>query len=287
MKLVMIHGRSQGGKDPVALQGQWEEALEKGLGAAGLKRPSGVEIGFPFYADRLDQLVEEVDADLLENITLKGGAPDTEEADFRAEFLQEVATGAGISDDDIMAEHPTGVVEKGLKNREWVHSILKALDKTPLGTTAIDTFTRDVYVYLAYSAVRKRIDEMVTAKIAGPCVVLAHSLGTIVGYNVLRHTPATVDVRRYITVGSPLGIRAVKKRLETPLKMPDCTDGWYNAMDERDVVALNPLDQNNFPIDPAIVNKTDVDNFTENRHGIAGYLSDPDVARAVHEAITS
>ena len=57
-------------------------------------------------------------------------------------------------------------------------------------------------------------------------------------------------------------------------------------MDERDVVALYPLDQSGFPIMPAIENKTDVDNHTESRDGIAGYLNDRVVAKRIYEALT-
>jgi hypothetical protein len=48
-----------------------------------------------------------------------------------------------------------------------------------------------------------------------------------------------------ITVGSPLGIRAVRDQFR-PLRYPP-VDGWYNAFDPRDVVALYPLDGENFP----------------------------------------
>jgi hypothetical protein len=58
-------------------------------------------------------------------------------------------------------------------------------------------------------------------------------------------------------------------------------------MDERDVVALYPLDARNFKIDPAIENNTRVDNHTEIRHGIAGYLDDQHVARRIHEALVA
>lgn len=37
-----------------------------------------------------------------------------------------------------------------------------------------------------------------------------------------------------------------------------------------------------FDIDPGLENKTDVQYHTDNRHGIAGYLNDPDVARRIH-----
>jgi hypothetical protein len=52
-------------------------------------------------------------------------------------------------------------------------------------------------------------------------------------------------------------------------------------------VALFALDDANFPIDPSIENKIDVDNDTSNRHGISGYLSDAVVARRIHEALVA
>ena len=58
-------------------------------------------------------------------------------------------------------------------------------------------------------------------------------------------------------------------------------------MEERDIVSLYALDETHFPVDPAIENKTDVDNFTENRHGIAGYLSDKVVAKRIYDALTA
>jgi len=48
-------------------------------------------------------------------------------------------------------------------------------------------------------------------------------------------------------------------------------------------MALLALDARNFDVDPPIENKSDVKNFTDNRHGIAGYLADPVVARKLVE----
>ena len=54
MNLLLIHGRSQGGKNQVNLQAEWLEALDKGLKKSKLNMPAGVCIQFPFYADVLD-----------------------------------------------------------------------------------------------------------------------------------------------------------------------------------------------------------------------------------------
>lgn len=282
MKLVFIHGRDQEGKDPVLLQSQWETAFDEGLSNAGLTRPDGLSIGFPFYGDELDSLIKQLNAPLIADVNERGAKPDTEEAEFRGEFLGELAEVAGLTEDDFKQFYTGPIQEKGVLNWGWVRSILKALDKSKgIGDLILDAITRDVYVYLTNDAVQRRIDSIVAPHlIEEPCVVVGHSLGSIVGYNVLRS--ATHNIVRYVTVGSPLGLKSIKRRLKPPLEMPATTQFWYNARDNDDFVALYPLDTEHFPITPAIQNKGDVDNDTDNQHGISGYLKDPDIARAIH-----
>ena len=47
------------------------------------------------------------------------------------------------------------------------------------------------------------------------------------------------------------------------------------------MVALNPLDANNFPMQPPIVNNGNINNSTDNRHGIIAYLDDRVVAQRI------
>ncbi|HKQ40275.1 MAG TPA: endopeptidase, partial [Verrucomicrobiae bacterium] len=164
-------------------------------------------------------------------------------------------------------------------------TILRALDRVPgVNSRFIELFTRDVYAYLTRTKIRERIDAIVAAGIGRqPCAVLAHSLGTIVAYNVLRSRTGDANCPRLVTVGSPLGIKAIKGKLDQPLTHPPCVQHWFNALDSRDVVALYPLDPANFDVHPPIENKTDIQNGTENRHGITGYLADAVVAEKVVE----
>jgi len=109
----------------------------------------------------------------------------------------------------------------------------------------------------------------------------------VVTYNVLRAMGAKANAKRYITVGSPLGVKAIQRHLVPPeLAMPAGLKEWFNAYDERDVVALRPLDQETLPVTPAIRNRGEVRNRTTNRHGMTGYLDDAEVARWIHEALT-
>ena len=113
---------------------------------------------------------------------------------------------------------------------------------------------------------------------------MGHSLGSVVAYDVLRIDPRSLQVPLYVTVGSPLGVRAIRDQFK-PLRSPSAVQAWYNAFDERDVVALYALDATNFPVLPAIVNYGWVVNSTSNRHGVSGYLDDANVAGRILDAL--
>jgi len=285
MKLVLVHGRDQQGKDQGDLKLAWLAALEVGLSKANLPAlPKDIE--FPYYGDELERLVNEIDAPLVSDVLAKGGAVDARIADFRGRLLEELATSAGVTSAEIDAAYQGAATEKGPLNWEWVQAILRALDRTPIGVSTLDRFTRDVYVYLTYPAVQMAINNIVSRAIGEePCVVVAHSLGTVVTYALMRQPDCRAKVKRLITLGSPLGVNAIRKLLMPPaLENPAGVTSWFNAYDPRDVVALRPLDAATWNIRPLITNKGDVDNHTRNRHGIGGYLDDPTVARWIYEA---
>ena len=99
-----------------------------------------------------------------------------------------------------------------------------------------------------------------------------------------------LPLHRYRASGAITEIRKTVKGLAAPVRCPGCVKRWFNAMDDRDVVALYPLDTTRFPLDPAmpgIENKRDVQNKTTNRHGIAGYLDDKEVARRIYDGLTA
>jgi hypothetical protein len=289
MRLIFVHGRSQGGKNAEELRLFWEGCLDRGFHAARLEWPPDVEITLPFYADDLDRMVRQVDAPLVSNILLRGDRNIPDRIALRVEMLREILDAEGIPDDQVNSYFAGQPVERGPQNWPWVLAMLRALDSTPMGGDAIDAITRDVWVYVTFGGVRAKIDAIVDATLPNErCVVVAHSLGTIVAYNVLSDRVGNVpEVLLFLTLGSPLGMRAITSRLRKPLAAPPCSDAWFNARDPRDVVALHPLDRNYFDVAPAIENFSHVNNFTENRHSIDGYLTDPLVASRIHRALSA
>lgn len=288
-QLVFVHGRSQQGKDALALKAEWIASLESGLAKSGLRLPiPEPDVRFPYYGQTLYDLVS--GADQPADVVIRGATADAEEEAFVKAVLQETARKEGITDDDVRTALGAQVVQRGPLNWEWLQGILKVIDRhVPFGSGAsVALFTRDVYQYLKNPGIRDRIEAGVRQALRPgvETVVVSHSLGTVVAYNLLRREGKQNGwvVPLFVTLGSPLGVTAIKNALK-PIKHPECASKWFNAMDERDVVALYPLDSNGFGVSPAIENKTDVRNHTDNRHGIAGYLDDEVVAKKIYDSL--
>jgi hypothetical protein len=297
-QLVFVHGRAQENKDSIALKGEWIEAFNEGLEKSNLKLPiPETDVRFPFYGDTLYDLVAGKNANEAAAIIIRGQDSDSDEKRFLQSIMEEVRKKAGITDEQLVAIAGQEVVDRGPLNWEWLQTVLQAIDRyVPYGSGgSIALATRDVYRYLKDKPIRDVIDSGVSAAIKPgiETVVVSHSLGTVVAYNLLRQSGQAHGwkVPLFVTLGSPLAVTEIRKTvkaLATPAQCPTCATAWFNAMDERDVVALYPLTAAQFPlnpVNPAIENKTDVRNKTENRHGIAGYLDDKEVARKIYDAL--
>ncbi len=288
-RLLLVHGRAQEGKDPVKLQQEWVAALNRGAAKFGSALAPRVEVAFPFYGDLLDAYAREMDIPLTSQVQARGEQND-EFLKFQYEVADSVRQAAGIPEEKVNAEFDGPVQERGPLNWKWVQAVLRAIDKNARGMNqaSLELFTRDVFLYVTRAGVRDSIDRLVAAKLTEePTVVVGHSLGSVVTYSVLVNDRRALQVPLYVTVGSPLGVRAIRDRLR-PIRYPQpAVSSWYNAFDPRDVVALYPLDSANFPVTPAIENKNDVDNYTDNRHGIVAYLDDRAVAQRILSGLVS
>lgn len=301
-QLVFVHGRAQEHKNAAALKKEWLEALDEGLRKSGLTLPIAEEdVRFPYYGDTLFDMVDGKSADEAAQVIVRGTAGDAEEARFTRAIMREIQNKLQERQEISTAEFAdvTGqeVVDRGPLQWEWFQGFLRAVDRyVPYGSgSSIAVFTHDVYQYLKNSNIRETMDAGVASAMSSgvETVVVAHSLGTVVAYNLLRQQghQRGWNCPLFVTVGSPLGIGEIRGTIRSfaPVRCPPCVKSWFNALDDRDVVALYPLDAARFPVDPAIpgiANKLDVRNKTSNRHGIAGYLDDQEVARRIYDGLT-
>lgn len=289
--LVMIHGRAQENKDAVALKALWLDAWARGLKKSGASMPlAESDVRFPYYGQTLSDLVNGVPEQQVAEVIVRGTQTDIAELEFLHAVVAEICSEANVTDEQIQAEAGSDVLERGVMNWAWVQATLSAIDRHVPGASgaSIALATRDVYQYLRNPGVKNTIDVGVRAAIQPgiPTVVVAHSLGTVVAYDLLRREGVNAgwQIPLFVTLGSPLAVGAIRKALR-PLAFPGCADAWYNALDERDVVALYPLDEANFGISQSVQNNVEVNNHTKNRHGIEGYLDDRDVARKIFDAL--
>lgn len=306
-KLIFIHGRNQQGKDPVELKRHWFEAMQAGFDTLGLESPiDEADVIFPFFGDALHELTREDSLD--EADAVMGDSTDTaDEADetvqFGREVLGEVLDASGVSAEAIDAEIDPDVIDEaaisdakggGALTWEWVHTGLSILDRFIPGASgaSVAYATNDVAQYLKNELIQDEIDGVVAAAF-NQCdpddtiVVIAHSLGSVIAYNLLAHGGLAHDyeIASFVTIGSPLGVTAIRKAV-SPMLHPPTVDNWLNAYDTRDVVALYPLDHRHFAVTPPILNHGTVDNETINHHKVGGYLNDPTIALTIHNALT-
>ena len=294
MKLVFVHGRSQEGREPGQLRREWILALEKGLEAIGAPQVAEDTVAFPYYGDVLFELASDTakaESSILQD---KGAAPPAlgdEEQQFMQAVVFALARQHGITDRQIAREAFGDTVELGVQNWRAVIAALRLLDLVPgVTSVSVQLIARDVWYYLTRPGLRATVNAIVDSAIPidEPCVIVGHSLGSIIAYNVLMDRPIRANVKRLITLGSPLGIEAIYKRLPTnshPRKAPTGVAKWFNARAPLDAVALFEIPAQKYRGEPVVDNFSGVVNDSENKHGICEYLRDSIVAGAISNGL--
>jgi hypothetical protein len=134
--------------------------------------------------------------------------------------------------------------------------------------------------------IRQRLRQALDA-VAGPAVVITHSLGTVIAYDVLREQRfADRTVPLLVTLGSPLGYTEIQDVVTKPLQLPAPVRLWANFADPLDVIALDSTLADEFQGTPRIIDAR-VDNPAPNNHAACGYLGASRVRSTVTAALPS
>jgi hypothetical protein len=323
--LVLVHGRSQqmpaasrsGPAEETAFVAKkrraWLAGLAKGLTLAGLPPVDESAVYFPYYGNVFVDAISarerrglarpdlEVDQDprppsadtlILDSAQLLGFAPgrETVPEDEPDEAELDRAWRAYTEGDE---EANFGAVLRPRLLREALQYVAR---KTGASELVIERFLTDVAYYLDVADIRRLVLDLVAAEVRkaahehGQVVVLAHSLGTAVGYDLFDALGDAVDVPLFVTTGCPLGLPVVQRNVLPAWNASGKRRGpavhgnqvpWLNAYDVRDFVALvHPLaDSYDAPLqEERTFNPSDP-------HSIQDYLSDPDVARPIGRAL--
>jgi subtilisin family serine protease len=150
-------------------------------------------------------------------------------------------------------------------------------------------------------AMQRRLVDALERNAPRPIILVAHSQGSIIAYDVLTrlggHTPSghTLDVAAFVTVGSQLGVDQVQRKLlrarPSPPRgnVPAAVRAWTNLADAFDPIALDKTLTGEFKSgeDPP-VNIHDVSLRNKvfwNPHSAVGYLSTPQVQSVVYSVL--
>ncbi len=158
--------------------------------------------------------------------------------------------------------------------------------------------TPDVYEYFfdekRRQAMRNSVlDRMQTG--GGPFVVIGHSLGSVIAYDVLCSPEARdYKVELFLTLGSPLGIKEVQDQVQRltrqtrGLQVPPKVDRWVNIADPFDPVALDKSLANDY-VARGEVKVEDLLRLNEDGptdpHSGSGYLRIAETREVVRQAV--
>lgn len=295
---MLLHGRDGAGRDPDQTEATWLAALNTGLEAIGSpRRLADDDATFVFFGDTLAAFTGGTEPPPITTHALPGMAE--EPGRFALAVAREILAEANVLPEPGSAVGPEFLTGEFL----WaaLMSALAAIDRFVPGVsgTVVLLLARDVHTYLHDADARATVDAGVAEALPRdePAVVVAHSLGAVIAYEVLRSSAPGRDVPLLVTLGAPLAIRAVRTALErtTPLGWPEPVGRWVAVRDPRDLLTLHDLTPSTFLLDPPGpgIENVAVDNPVPGRHAAAtevdgrpaGYLATPPVARAVDAAL--
>lgn len=296
MRLLFIHGIKQESFTEPSLLAKWSNILtDNGFDPAKLAASTPQ---MAFYGDLLHQLSSSAAAaqPMSASVGELAGAGQAE-LEFIRDGLGEIADARGFTQAEIAAaaqraeaELDDAVVAIPMSTGlgRFAVGVLRLLDEiaAPLRDTALSTL-KQAYAYLKKPGVRPAIDARVRPRIGtGELVIVCHSLGTVVAFHLLRELAkkgVDVKVPLLLTMGSPLGVEAVKKYIDLPHKVPANVARWENYFDPGDPVTLGKKLSAEFA--SGIVDFGKLNNHTGNAHGIEGYLNQPAVQTALAKVL--
>lgn len=182
----------------------------------------------------------------------------------------------------------------------WLDTPLDWLEEhshffSALGRAISKKLLKDLGEYYSNKEIRSKVSDQLKQLLLehkdDEIILISHSMGTIVAYDVLRELGRNREypgfiLEHFITMGSPLGLTVVKGNAlgeHKKLRTPSCVRGsWVNFSDPDDDVCLDShlsddYDPNSFaiPVKDVLV----CNDYPGNEHKSYGYLRTPEFSR--------
>ena len=293
--IIGIHGL--GNKPPKQLLEQWwKDAIDEGL----------LRIGKSFSNYRFELVYW---SDILHEKPLDINCTDKENPFYLGEKYTP-ATGRFLPED-----HATRKRILDFLSREFDSIFLNkdfTLNYSFVTDSIIRHWFRDLEIYYdsdkmesnlyhAKERIRKRLTTVLKKYRYDEILIIGHSMGSIIAYDVLSFEVPHLTIDTFITIGSPLGVPVVKSKIAAERKLnhrntvhlttpKNIQHKWYNFSDLEDRVAFNYRLADDFGANRKLVKPQDyiVNNDYEidgkrNPHKSYGYLRTKEFALKVAE----
>lgn len=281
-KIIGVHGLANKPEEKTLRQ-WWKRSILEGLKRNCGNTEQKLEFEIVYWAD----------------INYPAPTPDSQNSEpyIRAAGNGKLQTYKDGWRDEVVA----GVLAAGAKPLDWAK---RYFGVTSVGDAVLAAKLQDLSQYYEDSAKRNEMRERFRKKLAvhgsERIMLIAHSMGSIIAYDVLREMgrqDRDFRVDHFITIGSPLGLPHVKDRIwkENHLvRTPSVVRKWTNCSDRRDPVALDVHLSDDYEENDGSVKVRDdlvINGYTgkkkggkegkPNHHKSYGYLRTPEVSSAI------
>ncbi len=293
MRLILIHGINNEGKTTEEIESSWMDELKFAWKSYGLTTPKSFTIQTANYGTELANFSRAA------TDAVKAGGQSRTVSTQEFALYQEYADYLGISPEQIEAAanahgFETQAIEQGAPHEAWIIGIASILESLlpDEGKFVAGKFLRQAAVYIERKGVQNAIKSLVRKQVFQtdpdePTVVVAHSLGTVVSYELLTQDPcAANNVRLFCTLGSPLAVRIISNYVgQRPAFPKPPITNWFNAHQREDFVTMGR------GLSKAVLGFDGVEDFAgvvnheDDKHSVLAYLRDQTVAKRIHDSL--
>ena len=153
-----------------------------------------------------------------------------------------------------------------------------------------ENYERGIPSFTIKEKIRERVAQVIRRYKGYDICIVAHSMGSIIAYDVLSYVIPEIKIQTFITIGSPLGLPVIISKIAAEQSRVNGVNnyistpagiewGWFNLTDIKDPIAINYKLSDDFsknaygvyPVDYLVYNNYEI-NRTKNPHKSYGYL---------------
>ena len=293
MKIIFIHGMNQQNYDEETLKQHWLNVFKTGLSHAEQNiELESLDIKLPFYGDLLTkhQLSNSLDLNtLLPKSLLHLHLPfhlwhNTSIVEEHSPCITPLPCFNPEQSESLTQR--LSVITALTKDHAFKELIMFLNHYPKLHETLMHKFLIETYLYLSNSDFMHEVHHRIMSHLhpSKDHIIVAHSLGTVIAYNLL-HQFNHFRVHRFITLGSPLAFKVIQEKLTLPISRPPQLHGdWFNFYSPDDFLTAFPLSEAPFNFEPPIINQA-ITTLVDKPHQITGYLAHPAVIKSIVDAL--